>query len=53
MRLFVEDCLSAIFDDICVERMWIRESLFNLEKGYEDVWGAEILGMWVPGGGGL
>ena len=33
--------------------MWIRESLFNLEKGYEDVWGAEILGMWVPGGGGF
>ena len=30
--------------------MWIRESLFNLEKGYEDVWGAEILGAWVPGG---
>ena len=26
VRLFVWDCLSAIFDNICMERTWIRKS---------------------------
>ena len=25
--------VSVIFDNICMERKWIREGLFNVEKG--------------------
>ena len=37
-KLSVLYLFSVIFD-ICMERTWIRESSFNLEKGYEDVEG--------------
>ena len=33
VRLFLYDCPSAIFDNTCMERTWIRESSFNLGKG--------------------
>ena len=34
-----EDCFSLTFGNICMERTWIKEILFNIEKGYEDVEG--------------
>ena len=27
-RLSIEDCFSVIFDNICMERTWIKESSF-------------------------
>ena len=37
VRLSVYDCFSVIFDNICMERTWIRESSFNIEKGNVDL----------------
>ena len=39
------------FDNTCLERTWIRESSFNIEKGYEDVLFC-LLGVGVGEGGG-
>ena len=48
------------FDNTCLERTWIRESSFNIEKGYEDVLfcllgvgGGGRLKFWVCGFGKL
>ena len=42
---------SAIFDSICMERTWIREGAFNMEKGvWRCLW---MLKFWVCGFVGL
>ena len=33
VRLFVYDCFSVIFDNICMKRTWISESSFDFEEG--------------------
>ena len=53
VRPSFQDCFSAVFDNICMERAWMRESLFNMENGeLRFFWGrggAKILGVWVWG----
>ena len=32
-EFFFKNCFSVVFGNICMERTWIRESSFNIEKG--------------------